>query len=77
VSVEAAEYPVEAGNFNSSSYAGIDGGFSGSTLIAPVVDGEALAAEEGDITAETQVIGDVELNERGAGACGGVGLGGR
>ena len=41
---------------------GIDGGF----VDAGVVDGEALATEERDVASDAQVVGNVELEERGA-----------
>ena len=63
VAVETAENPVETGNFDGGADAGIDGGF----VESGVVDGEALAAEQGDVAAEAQVVGEVELDERCAG----------
>ena len=73
VAVEAAQDPVEAGDFDSGADARVDGGF----VEGGAVDAEALAAEEGDVAAEAEGIGEVVLVERGGGEGGGVGLRGR
>ena len=63
VAVEAAQNPVQAGNFDGCADAGIDG-----RLVEPgAVDGEALAAEQGDVAAQAQMVGEVELDQPGVG----------
>ena len=53
VAVEAAEDPVQARNLDGGADARVDRGF----VESGAVDGEALAAEQGDIASETQVVG--------------------
>ena len=73
VAVEAAQHPVQARNLDGCADAGI-----GRRLVqSGAVDGEALAAEQRDVLAQAQMVGEVELDQRGAGVGRRVGLGGR
>jgi hypothetical protein len=60
VSVEAAQNPAQSRNLNGCADARIGGG-----LVEPgAVDGEALSAEQRDVLAQAQVVGEVELVQR-------------
>ena len=72
VAVKAAQHPAQARNFNRGADAGIDGGF----VESAVVDGEALAAQQGEVPAQAQVVVEIKLAQRGVGMGSGIGLGG-
>ena len=62
---------MQAGNFDGCADAGIGRGL----VVSAAVDGEALAAEQGDVAAQAQMVGEVELDQRRAGVGRGVGHG--